>query len=75
MKAIINGFMMVETRRTNMTTYMICDGDGNALTDGVQEHEADRIAQNIANRRGQSVWLSPSDSDDIGTEFEPEARE
>lgn len=54
-----------------MTTYMVCDGDGNACTDGLQEHEAQRAAQSIANRRGESVWLSESGSEDLGDEFEP----
>lgn len=54
-----------------MTTYTVCDGHGNACTDGLQEHEAARIAQSIANRRGESVWLSESGSDDLGEEVEP----
>ena len=55
------------------TTYMVCDGDGNALTDGLQEHEALRVAQRIANSRGESVWLSDRESDGMGEEIEPEA--
>ena len=54
-----------------MATYMICDGDGYALTDGLQEHECRRVAQAMADDRGESVWLSENDSDDMGEEFEP----
>ena len=54
-----------------MTTYMVCDEDGYALTDGLQEHEAKQVAQSIADRRLESVWLSESDSDGMGEEFEP----
>lgn len=57
-------------------TYMVCDADGYALTDGLQDpaicDEAHRVAQSIANRRLESVWLSPSDSDDMGEEIEPD---
>lgn len=55
-----------------MTTYTVCDENGNALTDGLQEHEATRVAQRMANSRGESVWLSESDSDGAGDEIEPE---
>ena len=54
-----------------MTTYMVCDGHGNALTDGLQEYEAESVAQSIANTLGENVWLSASDSEDMD-EFEPE---
>ena len=54
-----------------MTTYMVCDGDGTAITDGLQEHEAHRVAQRIANDRDESVWLSMSDSDGA-EEIKPE---
>lgn len=53
--------------------YMICDEDGDALTDGLQEHEARRVAQIMANERGESVFLSVSGSTDMGEEFEPES--
>jgi hypothetical protein len=54
-------------------TYMVCDetGGGHTLRDGLQEHEARHIAQRIANRRAESVWLSESDSEDMGEEIEP----
>ncbi len=54
-----------------MTTYMICDGDGNALTCGVQEHELRQVARRMANSRGESVWVSADDSESI-SEVEPE---
>ena len=40
-----------------MTTYGIANQDGHPLTDGLDEHEARRIAQNMANERGESVEL------------------
>lgn len=46
-----------------MTIYMVCDGDGYALTDGLQEHEAHRMAQSMANDRGERVWLSSYELD------------
>jgi hypothetical protein len=58
-----------------MTTYMICDGDGYALTDGLQEHEARRVAQQKANDRLESVWLSESGSEEEGEEFEPNPKD
>jgi len=53
--------------------YMVCNEDGYALTDGLQEHEARRVAQEMADWRGKSVWLSAhgSDVDDLGEEFSP----
>lgn len=54
-----------------MTIYMIRDGNGDALTDGLQDHEAARIAQRMANDRGESVWLSEHSSEDTGEEFRP----
>ena len=61
-------------RETEMTTYMVCDGNGNALTDGLQDHEAAQVAQRMANSRSESVWLSESDSDGMGKEFRPTKR-
>jgi hypothetical protein len=55
-----------------MGTYMICDSDGYAMADGLQEREAREIAQGIATRRGESVWLVPSGSDEDGEEIKPE---
>lgn len=47
-----------------MANYMICDADGNQLTDGVSEHEYERMAQEFANERGEVVSAYPSDSDE-----------
>lgn len=55
-----------------MTTYMVCDENGNALTAGLQECEAARVAQYMANRLGRSVWLSASDGSEMEEEFSPE---
>lgn len=41
-----------------MSTYTVCDGNGNILADGVEEHEAYEIAQRIADRLGETVRLS-----------------
>jgi len=56
--------------------YMICDGNGYALTSGVQEHEIEAMAQSMATQRGESVWVSTmvSDEDDIGNEYEPQTK-
>jgi hypothetical protein len=54
-----------------MQTYIVRDKDGNTLADGIQEREASQVAQRIANRLGESVWLSASDSQDRREEFEP----
>ncbi len=62
---------------------MVCDGEGYALTDGLEDHrvsnQAERVAQRLANERGESVWLSWSsdggEDDEYsgeGVEFEPE---
>ena len=57
-----------------MANYMICDGNGNAITMGLQEHNARRIAQEIADDRGESVWLSlEGDEGGEEEEFEPES--
>ena len=53
-------------------TYMVCDGNGNQITDGLQQHEAHRVAKRIANSRGESVWLSENTSPDMGEEIAPE---
>ena len=55
-----------------MTTYMICTSNGRPLSEGLQEHEPERIAPRRANERGESVWLSETDSDGMGVEFAPE---
>jgi hypothetical protein len=56
-----------------MSTYAVCDGNGNILADGVEEHEAYEIAQRIADRLGETVRLSLAGSDDVGEEVAPGA--
>lgn len=51
--------------------YMICDGNGNQLSDGIPEETIWRIAQQKANERGESVFVGASDSDET-TEIAPE---
>lgn len=43
-----------------MTTYSINDGHDNQITTGLQEHEWERVAQEIADERGETVYVSPS---------------
>lgn len=54
------------------TTYMVCNAEGYAEADGLQEHEARMVAQRIANSKGEPVWLSESDSEEMGEEIAPE---
>ncbi len=39
------------------TYWNLDDGNGNSLFEGMNEVEARRAAQRIANERGESVWL------------------
>lgn len=56
-----------------MTLYIVTDGEGHKLTDGLQEHEARRTAQSIADRLGASVYLSDRDDpEDDGEEVRPD---
>ncbi|WP_158859729.1 hypothetical protein [Rhodoplanes serenus] len=55
-----------------MTTYMITDSQGQAITAGLQSDEAHRVAQQIADERGASVWLSP-ETEGEAIEIEPRA--
>ncbi len=55
-----------------MTTYMILDGDGDKITDGVQEYEAKRMAQEIADQRDETVWIyGPDDTDATAERIDP----
>ena len=54
-----------------MTTYMICDQDGYALTDGLQSHEVRQIAQEMASEREEPVWFSQSDASEMGIRVNP----
>lgn len=55
-----------------MTTYMIIDGDGDKITDGVQQYAVERIAQRIADQRGEAVWVyGPDDTDATAERIDP----
>lgn len=59
------------------TNYAIDDGNGNQITAGLQEHNARKVAQRIANERGEAVFLYPIPSvegDDAET-IEPERKD
>lgn len=56
------------------TIYMVCDGDGTMICDGLQEHNARKIAQEWANDLHQSVWLSAHGSEDR-EEFAPDVED
>jgi hypothetical protein len=51
-----------------MTTYSIDDGHGNQITTGISEHLARRTAQQLADKRNETVTLY---SDDDSEEIEP----
>jgi hypothetical protein len=53
-----------------MTNYAIDDGDGNRLTAGLQEHNAEQVAQRMANERGESVYLYETGVDEDGEYLE-----
>lgn len=59
-----------------MTTYMITDQDGYAITEGLQgpevSDEAYDLAQEIANERGEEVYLSRADGRGRDIVFRPE---
>ncbi len=40
-----------------MANYGLDTGTGDAVTTGLQEHEARRVAQRIANERGETLYL------------------
>lgn len=42
----------------DMSNYTLTDYDGYVVTVGLQEHEAWRVAQDEANRKNESVWLT-----------------
>lgn len=50
---------------------IICDGDGYELCAGLGGDEARRAAQEEADERGESVWLSEEGSAEMGEEFVP----
>jgi hypothetical protein len=60
-------------------SYKVCDSDGNVLSAGIEDVIARGTAQAIANRRGESVWLSSEDDlarvfagTSLGEEITPE---
>lgn len=65
-----------------MTNYAIDDGDGNQLTAGLQDHNARKVAQRLADERGESVYLyeipvrvdNDGDSLDESEEIAPTAK-
>lgn len=52
-------------------TYAIDDGHSNQLTCGLSEYEARRVAQRMANDRGESVYLYEDGPDSEYEEVEP----
>ena len=54
-----------------MNSYMVCDGNGDLLCDGLQDHNARRIAQEWADTLMVSVWLSERGDESEGEEFAP----
>lgn len=56
-----------------MTYYMILDGNGNELCNGLSEQTYATAAQRQADSTGQTVWAVPSDAaeDDDGEAFDP----
>ena len=56
-----------------MSTYAIDDEHGNRITGGLQEHEARKTAQRIANKREATVYLYEDTEDGDDPEaIEPE---
>lgn len=54
-------------------TYMVCNGFGDQLCDGLTEDAALARAQDLANSLGESVWVyGPDDTDETATEVTPE---
>ena len=49
--------------------YAIDDGDGNRLTTGLQEHNAEKVAQRMADDLGQPVYLYPIGEDEADAEI------
>lgn len=50
---------------------MIEDGHGNAITQGVASHRARTVAQEIADRRGEPVYLWMDEGEDEPEEIRP----
>ncbi len=62
-----------------MTNYILCDGNGNELYAGLQDNEAEQIAQRTANEICESVFLyaedpaDDSEGQEYGSPFYPDA--
>ena len=54
----------VETSGGNSGVWAIDDGHSNQITTGLQAHEARKVAQGIADRRGETVYLYEEGSKD-----------
>lgn len=69
---------MSETNRAQEidmnSNYIICDGNGDAICDGISGREVERVAQQEADERGETVYYSAhvtvdlDDDDDGGSE-------
>lgn len=55
-----------------MTTYAVMDGHGNECTTGLQEQNAHRVAQSIADAHGKSVYLYEVGSDEGAQRVDPQ---
>ncbi len=64
---------MVRLWSGQVNTYMICDGNGDQLCDGLSEDNARAVAQSWADRLDKSVYilLSNDDESSEGEEVEP----
>lgn len=49
-------------------TYFIEDGEGNPLEKGLRAFEVEKVAQKLANARGETVYLYSDDPDDDDVE-------
>lgn len=58
-----------------MSTYAIDDGYGDQITTGLSEHIARRKAYEIANRRGETVYLYEVGSEDRPMAIHPDGEE
>ncbi len=57
------------------TIYMVTNDYGDCLADGLSPHDARKIAQSMATRLKQRVWLSERDEESTIESFVPEKTE
>ncbi len=57
------------------TIYMVTNDHGDCLADGLEPHAARKIAQSMATRLKQRVWLSERDEESTIESFVPEKTE